>query len=269
MFVLRGSCCVRAGRRRCNRACNRETRDKARGEGGAQRWPEEGLGQGTSEAVVAFLARPEAFVESDWASKGTPADPRNHPGRNGTHKEGNRLHSALRFIGYNSLSKSRDRQHFLRKPLGSVARRELQGLRRVAHLPEPWATTQYVTALLASGPPADRGGRGWCRGCGNPSNESRRKDGGERSFMYQSDDLPPQMAKGCAMSYPATGIRRPPALRHYAATSWLRGGAGLDEVRRLLGHESLTTTLRNSSLVGGDLQRAHRKAGAIERLRLE
>jgi site-specific recombinase XerD len=61
----------------------------------------------------------------------------------------------------------------------------------------------------------------------------------------------------------------PHALRHFAATSWLRGRAGLDEVRRLLGHESLATTLRYSSLVGADLQRAHRKAGAIERLRLD
>ncbi len=61
----------------------------------------------------------------------------------------------------------------------------------------------------------------------------------------------------------------PHALWHYAATSWLRGGAGLDEVRRLLGHESLNTTLRYSSLVGVDLQRAHRRAGAIERLWLE
>jgi site-specific recombinase XerD len=61
----------------------------------------------------------------------------------------------------------------------------------------------------------------------------------------------------------------PHALRHFAATSWLRGGAGLDEVRRLLGHESLHTTLRYSSLVGADLQRAHHKASAIERLRLD
>jgi site-specific recombinase XerD len=61
----------------------------------------------------------------------------------------------------------------------------------------------------------------------------------------------------------------PHALRHFAATSWLRAGAGLDEVRRLLGHESLSTTLRYSSLVGRDLQEAHKKAGAIERLRLE
>ena len=41
---------------------------------------------------------------------------------------------------------------------------------------------------------------------------------------------------------------------------------GLDEVRRLLGHESLSTTLRYNSLVNADLQRAHRKAGTIERL---
>ena len=61
----------------------------------------------------------------------------------------------------------------------------------------------------------------------------------------------------------------PHALRHFAATSWLRNGVGLDEVRRLLGHESLSTTLRYSSLVASDLQHAHRKAGAIERLRLE
>ncbi len=42
----------------------------------------------------------------------------------------------------------------------------------------------------------------------------------------------------------------------------------MDEVRRLLGHESLSTTLRYSSLVGADLHRAHKRAGAIERLRL-
>lgn len=61
----------------------------------------------------------------------------------------------------------------------------------------------------------------------------------------------------------------PHSLRHFAATSWLRNGVGLDEVRRLLGHESLTTTLRYSSLVSADLQQAHRRAGAIERMRLD
>ena len=61
---------------------------------------------------------------------------------------------------------------------------------------------------------------------------------------------------------------RPHALRHYAATSWLRSGMGLDEVRRLLDHESISTTLRYSSLVASVLQHAHKKAAAIERLRL-
>lgn len=60
----------------------------------------------------------------------------------------------------------------------------------------------------------------------------------------------------------------PHALRHFAATSWLRNGVRLDEVRRLLGHESLATTLRYSALVSSDLQAAHKKAGAIERMRL-
>ena len=61
----------------------------------------------------------------------------------------------------------------------------------------------------------------------------------------------------------------PHALRHLAATSWLRHGMGLDEVRRLLGHASLQTTLRYSSLVSADVQRAHRRAAAIERMGLD
>jgi integrase/recombinase XerD len=61
----------------------------------------------------------------------------------------------------------------------------------------------------------------------------------------------------------------PYALRHFAATSWIRDGMGLDEVRCLLGHSSLATTLRYSSLVSTDLQQAHKRAGAIERLRLD
>ena len=58
----------------------------------------------------------------------------------------------------------------------------------------------------------------------------------------------------------------PHALRHFATTSWLRNGVGLDQVRRLLGHASLNTTLRYSSLVAADLQQAHREASAIERI---
>ena len=61
----------------------------------------------------------------------------------------------------------------------------------------------------------------------------------------------------------------PHRLRHLGATSWLRNGMGLDEVRRMLGHSSLQTTLRYSSLVSADVQAAHRRAAAIERMRLE
>ncbi|HLJ58962.1 MAG TPA: tyrosine-type recombinase/integrase, partial [bacterium] len=60
----------------------------------------------------------------------------------------------------------------------------------------------------------------------------------------------------------------PHALRHFAATSWLRHGVGLDQVRRLLGHSSLQTTLRYSSLVATDLKAAHKEASAVEKMRL-
>jgi len=65
---------------------------------------------------------------------------------------------------------------------------------------------------------------------------------------------------------PANRRLHPHALRHFAATLWLRNGVGLDQVRRLLGHASLHTTLRYSSLVAADLKRAHQDAGAIERI---
>jgi site-specific recombinase XerD len=68
---------------------------------------------------------------------------------------------------------------------------------------------------------------------------------------------------------PEGGVNASGGLRHFAATSWLRGGAGLEEVRKLPGHECLNTTLRDGSHVGADLQRAHKKAGAIEPLRLD
>lgn len=61
----------------------------------------------------------------------------------------------------------------------------------------------------------------------------------------------------------------PHGLRHLAATSWLRAGMPLEEVRRLLGHSALGTVLRYSSLVSADVQAAHRRAAAIERMRLE
>jgi integrase/recombinase XerC len=61
----------------------------------------------------------------------------------------------------------------------------------------------------------------------------------------------------------------PHSLRHLAATEWLRSGSGLDHVRRLLGHSSLSTTLRYSALVSADLQRAHRDGAAIDRMGID
>jgi site-specific recombinase XerD len=65
---------------------------------------------------------------------------------------------------------------------------------------------------------------------------------------------------------PANRRLHPHTLRHFAASSWLRNGVGLDHVRRLFGHTSVAMTLRYSSLVAADLQRAHREAAAIERV---
>lgn len=58
----------------------------------------------------------------------------------------------------------------------------------------------------------------------------------------------------------------PHALRRFAATSWIRAGMGPEQVRLLLGHSSMATTLKYLSLVSADLQQAHREAAAIERL---
>ncbi len=60
----------------------------------------------------------------------------------------------------------------------------------------------------------------------------------------------------------------PHALRHFAATSWLRSGMGVEAVRRLLGHSSLDVTTRYSNLVSADLREEHRRAAAIERIGL-
>ena len=58
----------------------------------------------------------------------------------------------------------------------------------------------------------------------------------------------------------------PHSLRHFAGTSWLKFGVGLDQVRRQLGHASLSTTLIYSSLQPSDVQDAIRRASALERM---
>ena len=119
------------------------------------------------------------------------------------------------------------------------------------------------------GPTTTRALKAWIAQHPRPSSESFlfcNRTGQPLKYRHLAQILHRLSAKA---DLPAHRRLHPHALRHFAATSWLRGGAGLDEVRRLLGHESLNTTLRYSSLVGADLQRAHKRAGAIERLRLE
>ena len=66
-----------------------------------------------------------------------------------------------------------------------------------------------------------------------------------------------------------TGIKRlyPYLMRHTAATSYLREGADLETVRRLLGHTSYAVTQRYLSLTQGDLARVQRKASPVNWLR--
>jgi site-specific recombinase XerD len=58
----------------------------------------------------------------------------------------------------------------------------------------------------------------------------------------------------------------PHSIRHWAGTNWIRAGMGLDQVRRLLGHSTISTTLIYVSLSSTDLQEAHRNAGVIDRM---
>ncbi|MGB9835085.1 MAG: tyrosine-type recombinase/integrase, partial [bacterium] len=66
-----------------------------------------------------------------------------------------------------------------------------------------------------------------------------------------------------------TGTRRlyPYLMRHTAATSYLREGADLETVRRLLGHTSYAVIQRYLSLTPGDLARVQRKVSPVNRLK--
>ncbi len=106
---------------------------------------------------------------------------------------------------------------------------------------------------------------------------STRRLRGPEDFLFVNDDGTPMNRRhliqilhrlSVKAGLPAEHRIYPHALRHYAATSWLRAGMGLDEVRRLLGHASLASTLRYSALVSADLREAHRKAAVIERLHM-
>ena len=58
----------------------------------------------------------------------------------------------------------------------------------------------------------------------------------------------------------------PHKLRHFAATALLRNGAGLEAVRKLLGHETLDMTLRYARLLSLYLAREFRRASPVDNL---
>ncbi len=58
----------------------------------------------------------------------------------------------------------------------------------------------------------------------------------------------------------------PHSIRHLAGTSWARAGMGMDQIRRQLGHSSMSTTMRYVNLDAKDVQEAHRQASALERM---
>ena len=66
-----------------------------------------------------------------------------------------------------------------------------------------------------------------------------------------------------------TGIKRlyPYLMRHTAATSYLREGADLETVRRLLGHTSYAVIQRYLNLNPADLARVQRKMSPVNMLR--
>ena len=60
----------------------------------------------------------------------------------------------------------------------------------------------------------------------------------------------------------------PHSLRHWGATSWLRAGIGLEQLRLQLGHTSLAVTSKYLHLVPDDVQKAHMRASPLARLGL-
>ena len=58
----------------------------------------------------------------------------------------------------------------------------------------------------------------------------------------------------------------PHLLRYLCATSKLRDGMGVGEFQRMLGHESIQTTMRYVHLAGEDVRRAHKRAASVERV---
>lgn len=58
----------------------------------------------------------------------------------------------------------------------------------------------------------------------------------------------------------------PHSLRHLALTSWIKAGMAVEKVQLGARHAHITTTMRYIHLAAEDVKRAHREAGALERM---
>ena len=75
-----------------------------------------------------------------------------------------------------------------------------------------------------------------------------------------SRGLVEKLVKQALGAVPMLGKRSPHVLRHTFATSMLNNGAGLESVKKLLGHESLATTEIYTHTTFEQLKRAYKKA---------
>ena len=78
--------------------------------------------------------------------------------------------------------------------------------------------------------------------------------------MRVSRGLVEKLVKQALGAVPMLGKRSPHVLRHTFATSMLNNGAGLESVKKLLGHESLATTEIYTHTTFEQLKRAYKKA---------
>ncbi len=100
----------------------------------------------------------------------------------------------------------------------------------------------------------------------------KRIEKGDPLFAAKSDDHlnPAALRTAFKRLSGRAGIKLYPyLLRHTAATSYLRNGASLEAVRKLLGHSTYTITQRYLSLNINDLARAQSDFSPIRKLKIK
>ncbi len=132
-----------------------------------------------------------------------------------------------------------------------LARRQLQvhgkgSKQRYIPIPQPLATilTDYLSEIRAHCPDTDRL-------FANPNGMPGTAVYGQLAERAAFD-----IVHRHATTAGLTGHHHPHRLRHSYATDLLRRGASLEEIRRLLGHSAITTTIRYLHLTDRDLATA-------------